>query len=163
MSDSSGPPWTQPGSLSMEFSSQEYRIGQPFSSPGDLPDPGFKPGSPALQADSLQSEPQGKLKTYLMLKFSVLRISCPIFPSSYNLLAQLLMQPFPQQSASHRYNLIAPSLSCNSYLLLSVPSFSDTRYLWEPIWPLTHVQPGSISELMSQWATMDQWREHSCY
>ena len=32
----------------------------PFPSPGDLPDPGIKPGSPALQADSLSSEPPGK-------------------------------------------------------------------------------------------------------
>ena len=34
--------------LSMEFSRQEYWSGQPFPSPGDLPDPGIKPGSPAL-------------------------------------------------------------------------------------------------------------------
>ena len=32
-----------------------------FPSPGDLPDPGIGPGSPALQADSLLSEPPGKL------------------------------------------------------------------------------------------------------
>ena len=43
------------------FSRQEYWSGLPFSSPGDLPDPGFKPQSPTLQADSLPSEPQGKL------------------------------------------------------------------------------------------------------
>ena len=34
--------------------------GLPFPSPGDLPDPGIKPGSPALQADALLSEPPGK-------------------------------------------------------------------------------------------------------
>ena len=38
---------------SMEFSRQEYRSGLPFPSPGDLPDPGFEPSSPALQADAL--------------------------------------------------------------------------------------------------------------
>ena len=37
----------------MEFSRQEYRSELPFPSPGDLPDPGIKPMSPALQADSL--------------------------------------------------------------------------------------------------------------
>ena len=42
--------------LFMEFSRQEYWSGLPFPSPGDLPDP----GSPALQADSLRSEPPGK-------------------------------------------------------------------------------------------------------
>ena len=49
-----------PGSLSMEFSRQEYWSGVPFPSPGDLPDPGVELRSPALQADSLPSEPPGK-------------------------------------------------------------------------------------------------------
>ena len=43
--------------LFMEFSRQEYWSGSPFPSPGDLLNPGIKPGSPALQADSLPSEP----------------------------------------------------------------------------------------------------------
>ena len=46
--------------LSMEFSRHEYWSGLPFPSPGDLLDPRIKPGSPTLQADSLQSEPGGK-------------------------------------------------------------------------------------------------------
>ena len=37
---------------SMEFSRQEYWSGLPFPSPGDLPDPGIEPGSPAMQADA---------------------------------------------------------------------------------------------------------------
>ena len=45
---------------SMGFSRQEYWRGLPFPSPGDLPDPGIKSRSPALQADSLLSEPPGK-------------------------------------------------------------------------------------------------------
>ena len=40
----------------MEFSRQEYWSGLPFPSPGDLPNPGIEPGSPALQVDSLLSE-----------------------------------------------------------------------------------------------------------
>ena len=44
----------------MEFSRQEYYSGQPFPSPGHLPDPGIEPRCPALQADSLSSEPPGK-------------------------------------------------------------------------------------------------------
>ena len=47
-------------SLSTEFSRQEYWSGLPFPSPGDLPNPEIKPGSPALQAVSLPSEPLGK-------------------------------------------------------------------------------------------------------
>ena len=51
--------WTiaQQAPLSMEFSRREYWSGLPFPSPGDLPDLGIEPGSPALQADSLPSEP----------------------------------------------------------------------------------------------------------
>ena len=51
--------------LSMKFSRQEYWNGFPLPFPGDLPDPGIKPGSPALQADSLLSEPPGKLHNRL--------------------------------------------------------------------------------------------------
>ena len=47
---------------SVEFSRPEYLRGKPFPSPGDLPNPGIKPRSPALQADSLPAEPQGKPK-----------------------------------------------------------------------------------------------------
>ena len=45
---------------SVGFSRQEYWSGLPFPSPGDLPNPGIKSGSPALQADALPSEPPGK-------------------------------------------------------------------------------------------------------
>jgi len=42
--------------LPMGFLRQEYWSGLPFSSPGDLPDLGTEPGSPALQADSLPTQ-----------------------------------------------------------------------------------------------------------
>ena len=47
-------------SPSMGFSRRKYWSGLPFPSPGDLPDPGIEPRSPALQADALTSEPPGK-------------------------------------------------------------------------------------------------------
>ena len=52
-------PWiiAHQASPSMGFSRQEYWSGLPFPSPGDLPNPGIKPRSPALQADALTSEP----------------------------------------------------------------------------------------------------------
>ena len=55
-------PWTVAcqALLSMEFPRQEYWSGLSFPSSGDLPNPGIKPRSPALQADSLLSEPPGK-------------------------------------------------------------------------------------------------------
>jgi len=46
--------------LSMEFSRQENWSGLPFLFPGDLPNPGIKPGSPVLQVDALLSELPGK-------------------------------------------------------------------------------------------------------
>ena len=42
------------------LSRQEYWSGLPIPSPGDLPKPLIKPGSPALQADSVPTEPPGK-------------------------------------------------------------------------------------------------------
>ena len=57
MSDSATP-WTvaYQAPQSMAFFRQEYWSGLPFPSPGNLPDPGMEPGSPALQADALPSE-----------------------------------------------------------------------------------------------------------
>ena len=54
-------PWTvaRQAPLSMGFSRQEYWNGSPFPSPGDFPNPGIDPGSPALQAETLSSEPPG--------------------------------------------------------------------------------------------------------
>ena len=51
-------PWTVAcqALLSMGFSRQEYWSGLPFPSPGDLPNPGIKPRSPAFQVDSLPTE-----------------------------------------------------------------------------------------------------------
>ena len=44
----------------MEFPSPQYWSGQPFPSPGDLPNPGIEPRSPTLQADSSPAGPPGK-------------------------------------------------------------------------------------------------------
>ena len=59
--------------LSMKFSRQESRDGLPFASPGDLPDWGIKPTSPALQSESILSEPPGNVGCFFFF--------CPI-PSS---------------------------------------------------------------------------------
>ena len=55
-------PWTvaHQAPPSIGFSRQEYWNGLPFPSPGDLPDPGIEPRSPALRAEALTSGPPGK-------------------------------------------------------------------------------------------------------
>ena len=66
-------PWTlvHQAPLSMRFPRQEYWNGLPFSSPGDLPDPGMEPGSPSLQADSLPSEtPNWPMRVNVSLSFT---------------------------------------------------------------------------------------------
>ena len=62
-------PWTvaYQAPPSMGFPRQEYWSGLPFPFPGDLPNPGIEPGSPALQADALTSEPPGKPHAYFEL------------------------------------------------------------------------------------------------
>ena len=64
-------PWpiAYQASQSMGFSRQEYWSGLPFPSPGDLLNPGTEPRSPALQADSLPTELQGKPNTLVLLIF----------------------------------------------------------------------------------------------
>ena len=71
-------PWTvaYQAPQSMEFSRQEYWSGLPFPCPGDLSDPGIEPGSPALQADALPSEPPGKLVSVLGLVLFLLFSQC---------------------------------------------------------------------------------------
>ena len=59
-------PWTTAYEvpLSMGFSRHEYWIGLPFPSPGDLPNPGIKPTSPALSGGFFITEPPGKPQVY---------------------------------------------------------------------------------------------------
>ena len=64
--------------LSMGFSRQEYWSGLLFPSPGDLPNPGIEPGSPALQADALSSEPPGNPNAHVSMLFSQI---IPLSPS----------------------------------------------------------------------------------
>ena len=94
-------PWTV---QSMEFSRPEYWSGYPFPSPGDLPNPGIKPRSPALRADSSPAEPQGKPENTGMGSLSLLQGISPTQESNRGLmhcrqiLYQLSSQGSPQRS-----------------------------------------------------------------
>ena len=68
----------------MGFSRQEYWSGLPFLSPGDLSNPGIKPGSPVLQTDALLSEPLIWFKSYLN--------GVVVFPTFFNLSLNLAIR-----------------------------------------------------------------------
>ena len=87
MSNSFAAPWTivHQAPLSMGFSRQEYWSGLPFLSPGDLPDPGIKPPSPSLQADSLPLTPGKPFVDYKAL----------FKEENFLLLSSLLEKTFP--------------------------------------------------------------------
>ena len=122
--------------LSMEFSMQEYWGGLPFP-PGDLPDPGIEPTSPALQADSLPFEPPGKpvntpncLQTGLRATVSYKRIHSS--------------QQSLHGTVSHRCLRMLLSLPCVLNMNPSAPgvrshlcAFSSSRNLWETAHTLT--------------------------
>ena len=64
--------YNPPGSPVHGILQQEYWSGLPFSSPGNLPDPEIEPGSPALQVDSLPSEPLPTSRAGIFGTFGVL-------------------------------------------------------------------------------------------
>ena len=59
---------------SVGFSRQEQLSELPFPSPRDLPNPGMEPGSPALQADALPSEPPGEAPKYILYLLLILHM-----------------------------------------------------------------------------------------
>ena len=72
----------------MEFSRPEFWIGEPFPFPGDLPNPGIEPRSPALQAHSLPAEPPGKPKNTGVGSLSLLQWIYPTQELNQGLLYQ---------------------------------------------------------------------------
>ena len=84
------------GFVSMEFSRQEYWSGESFPSPGDLPNPGIKPGALELQADALPSKPPGKpskLYTFILYILFYAPISSQVFKDPVLLLGLMLTLP----------------------------------------------------------------------
>ena len=106
--------------LSMDFSRQECWILQPFPSPGNLPDPGIKPGSSSLQADSFLSVPPGReCQNSSHFIYSVIGINIPVsdfnkhFKDIYNFLIVKVIW-------SHYIYFICKYLGCNFYILCNV-------------------------------------------
>ena len=72
-------------SLSTEFSRQEYQSGQPFPTPGDLPNSRIEPRTPAFQADSLLSKPPEKPTYFLILKKKKKTCVLPVFKDTLSI------------------------------------------------------------------------------
>ena len=80
----------------MGFSRQEYWSGLPFPSPEDLPDLGIEPGSPALQANALTSEPPGYMRVHLKHKYE--DSVCPTWFTAAGFPPQVSFTCFPLQA-----------------------------------------------------------------
>ena len=112
----------------MGFSRQEYWSGLPFPSPGDLPDPGIEPRSPALQTDPLPTEPLGKPKEILEL----------------SIITKMKNSPDRWNS---RFELAEEEIS--KCVCVSHSNVSDS--LW-PQWTLAHQAPLSM-----EFSMQDYW------
>ena len=123
-------PWTVAYQTppSMGFSRQEYWSRLPFPSPGDLPDSGIEPRSPALQADALPSEPTGRL----YLKLSKLQTEPTLLCGS----------PSPLPHSSPTWGAQADTWEAFTPPASPVPSTSPS--LWIPPPNTSPPRPGCI-------------------
>ena len=81
---------------------QEYWSGQPIPSPGDLPNPGIKLGSPTLHMDSLPTEPPGKPKNTGVGNLSLLH---GIFPTQDQIRVSCIAGSLAKESACNAGDL----------------------------------------------------------
>ena len=81
-------PWTAASLLCPWNPRQGYWRGLPFPSPGDLPNPGIEPGSPAFQADTLTSEPPGTPLNHPSGLLTCHKSTSPLLPSSSYVISQ---------------------------------------------------------------------------
>ena len=88
--------------LSMGFSRQEYWSGLPFPSPGDLPDLGIEPGSPAFHASSLLTELQGKSKGWWVGSKTRADLEVCRTWKAFELGLDLILLPYPPAAGQGR-------------------------------------------------------------
>ena len=124
---------------SMGFSRQKYWSGLPFPSPGDLPNPGIEPGSPALEADALTSEPPGKpiqLLSCVQLFVTPWTTACQASLSITNSCSLLKLMSIESVMPSNHLILCHPLLLLPS-ILLNIRVFSNESVLhirWPKYW-----------------------------
>ena len=113
----------------MEFSRKEYWDGVPCPLPGDLPNPGIKPRSPALQADSLLSESPGKPKNTGVGSLALLQGIFLTQESNQGLLhyRQILYQLSYQGSPRYKRWFMGKESACNAGDLGSIPGLGRSH------------------------------------
>ena len=110
----------------MRFSRQEYWSGSPFPSPGDLSNPGIEPGSPALQVDSILSEPPGK--PYAKLGVSKLfGLPTPATPSHLCIVCGCLHATISELNSCNRDHMAHKTISYLAFYrtILPIPVLSE--------------------------------------
>ena len=99
----------------MEFFRPEYWSGYLFPYPGDLPNPGIKPRSPALQVDSLPVEPQGKPKNTGEGSLSLLQRIFPTQESNWGLLhCRWILYQLSYQGSPYKWEAHLTILVCKA-------------------------------------------------
>ena len=140
-------PWTvaHQAPPSMGFSRDEYWSGLSFPSPGDLPDPGIKPGSPALREDALPSELPGNQIIILSFHSSLQICACGLLQGQTLGPVLVVNKILLEHDRAHQFS----SVQLLSRVLLFMtpwtttwpcPSFVD--YLWLLLhysWPLNNM------------------------
>ena len=133
-------PWTVAcqAPLSVDFSRQEYWSGLPFQSPGDLPNPGIIPRFPALQVDSLPSEPPASpfLVLWPLLSFPVCwHIECnTLTASSFGILMDSSSVGIPLPPLAFLLVILPKALT-------SLSRMSGCRWVTTPLWLSRSLRP----------------------
>ena len=153
MSDSATP-WTvaHHAPLSVGFSRQEYWSGLPFPSPENLPLPGIKPGSPALQADALPSELLVKLFNWRYTKESLISGISLFHFEAFPL--KKLIYHIGQYGKSHLYRRRNVH-----YILWKLGLSLGPMSLWLPGYPLPNVKSSwkQIILVVVAWESKHFW------
>ena len=122
-------PWTvalcNQSPLSMRFPRQEYWSELPFPSPGNLPDLGIKPASPALQADSLLLSHQGSLLNHHIVYLKYMQFLFVNY-TSVKLKKVSIIQQTPVEQTPQLYQLL-PLAPCILLLCLHTYTHTHTR------------------------------------
>ena len=138
----------------MGFSRQEYWSGLPFPSPGDLPDPGIKHRSPALQADSLPSEPPGK--PMICITFQLMFVNLLSWIAADQLSKRIAVTSFPDGS-------VGKESACNAGIPGSIPG--SGRSTGEGMgYPLQYSWASLVVQLIKNPPAMQEtWVQSLCW